>query len=638
MLRRSALGAIALVLGSALCAMSAFGLPQKGAEIPSFRATDIEGRLVDLDEVVRADPDLVILFFFTTGTGERIALKLGRLDILYGEKQLRVIAIGWKEEEEALREFAKDLGIGYYVIQDSPELDAEQRYGPFESLPLTFIVTGQKVLLKALSGGGKGQADLVNEIAVAQFRKGRNEEARAIAAEAIEAGEDETKARSVTGFAFAAEGKLDEAQAEFGAIDSKAGLAKVALERGEYEQAMAIADEAGDENGYAQTVKGVAQMRAGKLDDAATTLEAATTKPAEDWQEAEAQNGLGRVRHEQGDVDAALADYEQAVAIDPLNVTALSNAGAAHRQNGDLQKAAQVLEKAQGMRDDDLVAVMLEQIRRELQEAGDVKRGELIRAQIADLRERYEALKAAGKDKPIDEWTTPPIVLAFLPTASSQGVFFDRAGMDVALRREIEARLHEDQTVRVVEREVLDKLLQELNLGTSELVDQNTQLQLGKVLSARMLGFIDFGRIGPDIMLYLRLVDTETTSLAAQLTRNIEKFPSIPALVDDVVREVTRKVVNNRQLQGLIADATDEDAVLINLGAQHGVQPGQRFDVIEKGAPIEAGGKVLGHREKKVALLEVTDVEDAYAVCKVTKKNEGVQLANDMKIKQPKSR
>jgi len=28
---------------------------------------------------------------------------------------------------------------------------------------------------------------------------------------------------------------------------------------------------------------------------------------------------------------------------------------------------------------------------------------------------------------------------------------------------------------------------------------------------------------------------------------------------------------------------------------------GQRLDVIEKGAPIEAGGKVLGHRKKKPA-------------------------------------
>jgi len=636
MLRRPIVCAIMLWFPAVLCAGVADALPEKGQEVPAFTATDVRGNQVNLDDIVQAKPDLVILFFFTTRTGEEIAVKLRRLDMIYGQDKgkLRIAAIGWQEDEDALEQFAEDLKIKYYVLKDNDDL---QRYGPLPGLPLTFIVSQQKILLKALTGSGEAEADLITDVAQTYLRMGKPEETRVLTAEAVEAGEDEKTARNVNGFALTSQGKLDEAQAEFGAIDSKEGLAKVALERGQYDEAVAIADEAGDDNGYAQTVKGVAQMRAGKLDDAATTLEASAAKPATDWQKAEAQNGLGRVRHEQGDVDAALAGYEQAVAIDPLSVTALSNAGAAHRQNGELQKAAQVLEKAQGIRDDDLVVVMLEQIRRELKQAEDVKRGELIRAQIADLRERYEALKAAGRDKPIDEWTTPPIVVAFLPTASSQGVFFDRAGMDVALRREVEARLHQAQTVRVVEREVLDKLLQELNLGTSELVDQNTQLQLGKVLSARMLGFIDFGRIGPDAMLYLRLVDTETTSLAAQLTRNIDRFPSIPALVDDVVREISRNVVNNRRLQGLIADATDEDAVLINLGAQHGVQPGQRFNVIEKGAPIEAGGKVLGHREKTVALLEVTDVEDGYAVCKVTKKNEGAQLANGMKIKQPKS-
>jgi len=115
------------------------------------------------------------------------------------------------------------------------------------------------------------------------------------------------------------------------------------------------------------------------------------------------------------------------VAIDPLNVVALSNEGAAHREKGDLQKATEVLEKAKTVRDDELVTLMLQQVQQELKEANDVKRGELIRAQINDLRERYDALKAAGKDKPIDEWTSPPLVLAFLPSINAQPAFLAAA-------------------------------------------------------------------------------------------------------------------------------------------------------------------------------------------------------------------
>ena len=288
------------------------------------------------------------------------------------------------------------------------------------------------------------------------------------------------------------------------------------------------------------------------------------------------------------------------------------------------------------LRDDDLAATMLQQIQRELNEANDVKRGELVRAQIADLRERYEALKAAGKGQALDDWTSPPVVLAFLPSAQGQGVFFERAGTDVVLRRELEARLQANDTVRVVEREVLDKLLQELQLGASELTSADTQLQLGKVLSARMLGFVDFGRLGPDTMMYLRLIDTETTQMAAQFTKSLSDHSDLRSLVDALALDVIAKVVNGRQLKGLIADAADDSAVIINIGAQHGVAVGHAYEAIEKGDPIEAGGKVVAYREKKLAILEVTEVEDQYAICKVVKKQDGVVLAKDVKIKQPR--
>jgi len=191
--------------------------------------------------------------------------------------------------------------------------------------------------------------------------------------------------------------------------------------------------------------------------------------------------------------------------------------------------------------------------------------------------------------------------------------------------------------VGIVEREVLDKLLQELQLGSSELAGADTQLQLGKVLSARMLGFIDFAQVGADITMYLRLVDTETTSLAAQLTRSVKDPSAIPALADAVAAEVVAKLANGRQLQGLIADvATDE--VIINLGTRHGVKPGQQFNVVTEGPPIEAGGKVIGHREVKAALLEVTVVEENYSVAKVVAKTEGAALAKEMRVKQAKAK
>lgn len=629
--------AIGMVASFALLfAMAAGAVPAKGEHVPSFKALDIRGQEVNLDTIMGNKPDLVILFFFTTSTGEEIAVKLRRLDALYKEK-LRIVAIGWKEDEPALKKFATDLNIDYYIIKDTPELGSEKNFGPFNALPLTFILTDTKMVLKSLVGSGKAEADVISDVAQVYFQQRKLEQAKAVADEAVAAGEDPKAARNLKGFALAAEGKLDEAQAEFGQIDSKEGLAKVALEKGDTAKAIELANAAGPDNAYADTVRGTALMRTGKLDEAATAFDAAAAKPGDDWQRAEAVNGAGRVAQEKGNADGAIKKYQESVALDPYNVVALSNEGAAHRQKGDLKKAEEVLEKAQGLRDDSVVKAMLQQIQKEMKDANDVKRGELIRSQINDLKARYDALKAAGKDKPTDEWSSRPMVLAFLPSSAAQTAFFDRAGTDVVLQREIEARVQSDGRVKLVERAVLDKLLQELNLGSSDLAKQDTQLQLGKVMSARMLGFIDFASLGSDTLMYIRLIDTETTSVAAQIKRSVKDLSDINGLVDGVVQEIVKKAAEDRQLQGLIADAASDDAVIVNLGKAHGAKPGQKFLVIKEGEPIEAGGKVIAHREAKVAMLEVTSVEDEYAICKVVKKEEGVQLAKEMHIKQTKA-
>jgi len=627
--------AMAVLLSFTLFMGPSYAVPEKGETVPDFKAVDIEGKEVDLDKMIASDPQpsLIIIFFFTSNTGQEIAVKLRRLDLLYGkDNKLKIVAVGWKEEEDALSAFAKEYNIEYHVLKDTPELAA---YGPFTTLPRTFIVTTEKKVLSSLSGSGEAEANLIHSIAQGFFQQRKLEEAKALADESIKAGENEKEARNLKGFALTAEGKLDEAEAEFGQIGSKEGLAKVALEKGEYDKAIEIADEADDESGYADTIKGSALMQSGKLDEAVSVLEVAATKPAADWQQSEARNAIGRAQQEMGNSDDAITNYQEAVALDPYNVIALSNEGSALRNKGDLKKAAEVLEKAQTIRDDDLVTLMLQQIQQDMKEANDIKRGELIRSQINDLRARYEELKAAGKDKPIDEWTSPAMVLAFLPS-DKPSVFFERAGTDIVLRRELEAKLQASDNIQVVEREVLDKLLQELNLGSSEVADPDTQLQLGKVLSARMLGFVDFAKIGSDTKMYLRLVDTETTSIAAQFTETVNKYDKIDSLVDKLVADVLTKIVNGRQLQGLIADPVADDNVIINLGKGHGVKVGQTFTVIKEGAPIEAGGKILGYREEKMAMLEVTQVEDQYAICKVVKKNDGAQLAKNMKIRQPK--
>ena len=606
----------------------------KGHNAPILRAVDIRGQEIDFEKFISEKPSLIIAFFFSVESGVDVASKLKLLNVRYPQ-ELRIVAVGVGEEEEALKMFADKYRIDYFVVDDNKVQDAAW-LKEIKTSPLTIFVApeGDLKILKVLRGGDVHKARLIQGVAENFMNRGDPDKAVAIAD--IAKTQNEEGAAETKGYALAFAGKLDEAEAEFGAIDSKTGLARVALERGDYDNAIGLAGQSDSSDGYADTIKAEALMRSGKLDEAAETFKSASLKKAEDWQYSEAANGMGRVKQEQGDVDGAIQDYQKAVELDHYNVVALSNEGSAHRQKGDLKTATQVLERAQTRRaDDDMVVMMLNQVKQEMKNANDIKRGELIRAQIKDLVARAKELKAQGTDKAVDEWTTRPLIMAFLPGGGGGEVLFPRAGTDVVLRREMEVRLQGDDRVTVVEREMLDKLLQELQLGSSELVDPNTQTHLGRVLSANMLGFVEFGQTGSDILMYIRIIDTETTGIVAQVRKNIKSTKKINSLVDSVVADLLNKIVDDVRLQGLIADAESDDAVMINLGQSSGINKGQKFVVIEEGEPIEVGGKVIAHRQRKVAEIEVTEVEEAYSICKVSKKRDNIKLAKDMKIKEP---
>lgn len=627
----------ALVLGFSLFSLSSQADFFKDDPVPDIQAQDIFGKSVNLNEILEKNPDLVILFFFTPDNGKAIAAKLQALKRLYNSEALSIIALGMESDKAALQTFADGLKIQYFLLADEQVKNADW-YKNVNQLPLTlFVHTPERKIERVLRGTGSEQANILKEVAENLFQQRKTEKASAVAASALENGEDAKQVKELSGHILVAEGKLDDAEKEFGEIGSDAGLAKVALERGDLDGAIAAADKAGD-NGYAQAVKGEAQIKSGDLEKAEASLAAAANAPIPDWQKSEAVNAQGRLAQAGGEIDKAVEQYAKAQSLDQYNVEALSNEGAAYRERGgekDLALAKESLERASAIRPDELTGLMLQQVKAEIEEANDIKKGELIKSLISDLSKRYQELKAKGASEPVDDWTSRPVVLAFLPGETKGRIVFDRAGTDVVLQREIEVQVQGKNGIQVVERVMLDKLLQELNLGSSDLASGDTQRRLGQVLSAGHLGFIDFAQVGPDTMMYLRLIDSETTGIFFQASQKVDDSKPTET-VAAVVNALAEKLASSEPLQGLIADASANDAVIINLGKKHGAKEGLEFKILQEGTPIEVGGKVIAHRQKPVGKLTITSVEDDYAVGTASNLTEGVTLAKEMKIQQMK--
>ena len=71
---------VSSLLAFMFMAASTIALPERGTPAPSFTAKDIRGQDVDLDQIMKHSPDMVILFFFTTKGSESIAVRLGAID------------------------------------------------------------------------------------------------------------------------------------------------------------------------------------------------------------------------------------------------------------------------------------------------------------------------------------------------------------------------------------------------------------------------------------------------------------------------------------------------------------------------------------------------------------------------------
>jgi curli biogenesis system outer membrane secretion channel CsgG len=72
----------------------------------------------------------------------------------------------------------------------------------------------------------------------------------------------------------------------------------------------------------------------------------------------------------------------------------------------------------------------------------------------------------------------------------------------------------------IVERERLILALEELNIGTSSIVDESTRLRIGQIIGAKYMVFGTYFVMGESMRIDLRLVEVETGSVvkAAQKT------------------------------------------------------------------------------------------------------------------------
>jgi tetratricopeptide (TPR) repeat protein len=497
-------------------------------------------------------------------------------------------------------------------------------------------------VLDYFQGGGKTMNVMMVKLAERKLQQRDTELALAISGDAAKKSQDDVQARMVNAYALLKAGRLAEAEKAFGAmargkgkaeVIGKEGLAAVYLRQGKNDKALAMARDAqklSPDRPYAHVVIADVLYGQNKKKEAQGEYEAATKKSGgESFQKAQAYNKLGRLYASVKDYKKSRELYDNAVTLDPYYVEAMSNKGVTYEREGKWEQALQTYQAGQGAAGGDQFSKTLAARAADMVAyQKDAARKERVDKLVHELAERFRSQGKGVFSKEGDTWTSPPMVVSFVDFQET-GMLGERDGIATVLASQLSEGLKASGRVKVVERVILDRLLEELNLGSSQLADPETSLKLGRVLAARVIGTGTLYNLPESTLLNMRLVNTETTVVDKVITLQMAPGTPSPQDVFQLTRQVLTSVIREHPLQAYVAEIKDSQAV-INIGTDQGVVSGTRFEVIEPGREMEYKGKKLASSPAVVGMMEVVKTEPGFAFCRILDQKRAV--AKDDKV------
>lgn len=153
--------------------------------------------------------------------------------------------------------------------------------------------------------------------------------------------------------------------------------------------------------------------------------------------------------------------------------------------------------------------------------------------------------------------------------------------------------LVKDGRFDVIERGLMNKILQEQKLVMSGVVDESTATKLGKLLGVKVIITGSVLKLQNVHEINARIIDVESASIIA--AENVKSTAAIR--LQDLVVRMSEKIIKNFPLEGYIVNRKGK-MVTIDLGGRAGVKKDMKFIVYKE-------GKIIKHPKTG----EVLDVE-----------------------------
>jgi len=333
----------------------------------------------------------------------------------------------------------------------------------------------------------------------------------------------------------------------------------------------------------AYLIRGDVYFRRGDLDAAeAAYQKSVEAKEGTSLQKGKALIGLGRIASIRKQTDKALAYYESAAKAAPESGLAYLSQAVLLEDKGQYGKALGLLNQAREHSPQDPT---LNALANEIRKKVDLVSNEERQARIDRMvRELVETMKSPPIAVPSDGWTSTPLTV-WIMDFKTKG-YSPQEGEGKLLVAGVEDQLLQRSRARLVERALLDRLLEELKLGTSQLVDKQTALSLGRLLAAKLILTGQIVHSGPQTQVSMRLIETETGRITAAVSETFGSAVPVSILSEELSKKLIGKLDELYPLRGKIKTVKGND-ITLNIGQMAGIRNGQKFNVLGQDTTLE---------------------------------------------------
>jgi hypothetical protein len=155
-----------------------------------------------------------------------------------------------------------------------------------------------------------------------------------------------------------------------------------------------------------------------------------------------------------------------------------------------------------------------------------LERGEIPSAVAQEQREVWKSRTATSSEK---------VSLAVNDPEFSPGI---DASYRSTLQKALSTAFHESGRYRVISREQKDRLLEEISSSLEITADEKQQLEVGRLIAAEVIVFVDLSKIGESYILDAKIVDVQTGIALSAASKGFDDIERVFEGLDSVVRSL----------------------------------------------------------------------------------------------------